>query len=733
MKNRLGFGIALAALLASPALTGTAGAAQAQTHNCDFCHDVHGGVTSGTSALNRNADIELMCVTCHGDGGIGYTIGPNDTTAVSTITAAVHDHPNYTTYPAVSCWQCHGHGSDAGSNLSLIRSSIDLAQGGTGTVTFTANASGSDFTGAEGICTVCHTEPGPAANSAAPGHQSAACSSCHQHSDGFPTVEGGLDCTVCHSSEQLAGGHAHPARRNVSGTGGDFERASNHLTGAYGAEDCEVCHDQVASHDTDTNGVLLFDHTSAAAASISITHGVDPALNATEAAKLETFCLGCHANQSADNTGVTFPAGSSASAPFSGLVPIPAVDGDLGNLWNDGTSSAHQIAPSISGGCYGDGAFGCHGNGHGSQYSQLRVTGPTVEDTCVNCHDSGTGTATKLIDMTTYNASSHGTSGAIQDCADCHAVHGSGKSKLFTPDDGVLNGTTLYEQEEGFCFTCHDGGTASTDILSQFNTAINWTQTTWGAGGISTFNDRHDVSHDASSVSGAKIECVACHNAHGDNSTQQYNPDPDPDNAAPTWTLQTDLSAFCVDCHDGTLPTGVQDHTEGPMTDVGSLWASTNCTNGDGHGECLATASFRDPVPDETGTFITNPWFEGVEALPCEVCHRAHPKTAAEWGVTGHQYDFFSLQDSVPQRDTDLSDGTFDPPGYLQFYWEGTMRDPPVGPTWEYSMSEDGGSATVDDPNAGGYFCNSCHVENSMDSRDTCGSGTNCHSHGGKF
>ena len=109
---------------------------------------------------------------------------------------------------------------------------------------------------------------------------------------------------------------------------------------------------------------------------------------------------------------------------------------------------------------------------------------------CVSCHDSDGATvyATSLIpfsdgltrpfvDETEWYASSHKGSGSAE-CADCHEVHGSEKVNLFTPGDLAPDPTTKTEEEEGFCFSCHDsGGPASFDLATDFALPINWVQT----------------------------------------------------------------------------------------------------------------------------------------------------------------------------------------------------------------------------------------------------------------
>ena len=367
------------------------------------------------------------------------------------------------------------------------------------------------------------------------------------------------------------------------------------------------------------------------------------------------------------------------------------------------------------------------------------VTDPSVlTPFCLSCHDvdGGVGGDTSpfsdgivrpLIDETAWNVSSHKTSTSA-DCADCHEVHGSQKVKLLRPGSVVPNATTKVEQEEGFCFQCHkSGGPASTNIQAQFDPAtINWAEGSWGEQNITTFNDRHDVQHEASSVSGAKIECVNCHRPHADNATLKYNPDPDPASAAVTWTGQTTMDRFCVDCHDNTFPPGVQGYTAGAMVDVATAY-----TGNDSHGVPTTTGALHNAfvLVEKTrgagGTkasgaldSIPNPWVS-PSLMQCAQCHRPHPKTAAQWPGTV-KFDFFSLQDTVRHPD-----------GRGIAYWQvaGSGMSTYIQEYWDYGLSEDSG---VTEANAGGWYCNVCHDRRGMNGNNTCGS-SGCHRHGGKL
>ncbi|NIQ59679.1 MAG: hypothetical protein GWN85_41345, partial [Gemmatimonadetes bacterium] len=162
--------------------------------------------------------------------------------------------------------------------------------------------------------------------------------------------------------------------------------------------------------------------------------------------------------------------------------------------------------------------------------------------------------------------------------------------------DLVATAPGLEEEEEGFCTNCHDAdGPAATDIAADFAFTINWVDQAVGEQDLTTLNDRHDVQYAASSVSGAKVECADCHNPHVATAAQPWTSDPDPANT-PTLAGQgfTPYSEFCLDCHDGTLPAGVLDHTGGPMTNIDVAFSAAS--KKDRHGLNAAKSTNLDPA-----------------------------------------------------------------------------------------------------------------------------------------
>ena len=148
---------------------------------------MHGG---GYSQLTTAATAEAVCLSCHDDGEPITYDGPNGTVTVPKQ-SAVHDNPARTGDPT-SCWDCHDHEGSAGTNLFMIPSLREnLPQGGSATITFTANTTQAHFTGTEGVCYVCHTDVATQ-NTGFAGHNGPdVCTNCHSHDGGFQGAGGG--------------------------------------------------------------------------------------------------------------------------------------------------------------------------------------------------------------------------------------------------------------------------------------------------------------------------------------------------------------------------------------------------------------------------------------------------------------------------------------------------------------------------------------------------------------
>ena len=170
---------------------------------------------------------------------------------------------------------------------------------------------------------------------------------------------------------------------------------------------------------------------------------------------------------------------------------------------------------------------------------------------CLSCHDSdgahGDTTPFSTEDRTvpdiqgtnTWSQPAHNTGyGCMGDgvTSGCHATaHGSNLQGLLSPSNGS-SGPDKAIQEEGFCYTCHDGSPAP-DVQSEFVRA-----------------SRHDVDDDDQAANLSAIECSNCHNPHRNTAAEPLS---DPDGIYNLWPASAGDRDFCLRCHDGTPPTDV--------------------------------------------------------------------------------------------------------------------------------------------------------------------------------
>jgi hypothetical protein len=323
-----------------------------------------------------------------------------------------------------------------------------------------------------------------------------------------------------------------------------------------------------------------------------------------------------------------------------------------------------------------------------------------LEPFCLNCHDANgaagdtipfsDGIPRPKIDATAWPAASHSTTASIpagcygNGASGCHATgHGSQKADLLGPPSTAATAPALAEEQEGFCFNCHDsGGPAATDIATLFGATVLWVPAPVGDAGNLNLNDRHDVQHAAQTQSGAKIECSDCHDPHSATAAQPWKTDPDPNDGRVPGTGQvmagvTKLSEFCLDCHDGSYPSTVV----GPTTALTNV-RTTHTTDAMGAG------------PSNASLKAGYGWASG-DTMDCASCHDPHVST-----------NLFHAVPTVLSKD-------------------GTTPVPSDGGA--YSLTDN----SVKSPPVNGYdWCNTCHTNSMGDKKDNCFA---CHFHGTRW
>jgi predicted CXXCH cytochrome family protein len=596
-------------------LLGAPAVALNPSHQCSSCHNLHGG--KGTALLNEEV-VEVLCLTCHGPGGI------------STLKAGVHANGPGSSHPAFehTCMDCHTPHSDPpnwldGTNVKLVGRHLDgswpwtariqTPNSGLREVVFESRGSGlgqptlhsfadndEDGNGIfDGVCETCHTQTSHHRNDTADAthYTGATCSSCHTHDTGFVPTSG--SCSDCHSAAQ-------GSRRAVIG---EFARASHHLQSAPPDDgDCVVCH-EMTQHQQGRVRLLNVDDPGNPLAVIALAG--DPGTDPAEAVKLEAFCLACH---DADAAGGATPFGD-------GLMP-PEIDAAL---W---AGASHPTAALT---CYGDGqSFGCHATGHGSD-----------------------------------------------------------KRAMLAPADVAPVPPANAEEEEGFCFACHDAdGPAASDVRSRFELPVRWVTAPAGDLDNLNLNDRHDVQFAAQSISGARVECTDCHDPHSASPWAPLRPDPDPTDGRVPGTGDVLAGAdfrteWCLDCHDGSMPATVTPPAVA-LADVRSAFQAD-----DAHG-----------LPGGRPTLRPGYGWAEDDQLACTDCHANRH--------AGDRTNLFGLADTVWSRD-------------------GTLPVPDDDGGFLYELTDNG----IALPASNGYmWCNTCHTGSMGAAKDNC---FTCHYHGRRF
>jgi predicted CXXCH cytochrome family protein len=618
------------------------------------------------------ADLTAFCQNCHdGDGAtrLGGAAMTPFSGGTNPATVGTHSNTNFGSAVEASfqvgCVQCHeSHGS---SNLSTVKATVLVAPGTTsGSVVFTALTGADSFDEDSGdgsdiddICVTCHI------NASNPGN---------------PMTD-------------------HDGGDHTGGTLGTDERG----------KDCGGCH----PHDQDDDPLTL--------------DGFMPSGGS---------CVGCHKQttgaiprrQIVDSNGDGTGSGGDfmrSSHHVAGLIPTDA-DCEVCHEQTQHMAGTVRLFNADNAGT----VYALDGTNDDVDY----------EDHCLSCHD-GDGAlkeATPLapfsdalapptIDTAAWALASHDTAAGVGSCVSCHDNgHGSNKASLLAPwgytSDGDPDDPLM--EEERFCYNCHSSagyplsGTASTDIAAVFAPATNWSNAVVGTNALVNLNDRHDIAATDQATSASVIECVDCHDPHVATAASPLIADPDPtDGRTPGSVYFTGadfISDWCLDCHDGSYPSGVVDgHVDNKaafqgLVNVLTLWDGDN-NKDDSHGVRVgSTGSITEDGPPDT-----DGWTTTVVAL-CFDCHTYHVSGNTPMAPAGGDTNLFHLKNPV-RNQYDTADLTTNAPAGL-----GTLN---------YELSKV--DAFVSDQVNGYSWCNTCHDGAQMKSGDpNC---TNCHMHGSRY
>ncbi len=541
------FGLTLTDVTLTSANGGPHGSYTATTDSCASCHRSH---TAGASQLLVSAT-PGFCLTCHGATGLGADTNVEDGLYLE------RDSVTESPLEGVASRGLRGGGfvnaqmdtdQDGVFGSAPVTSSHDSSSTtiwGNGAI-----GSGAGTTGMNISCTNCHDPHGNSnyrilrpipLGSGAPGgvfvpevsptiYSVTSATNDYKGESYSNFLELSQWCSQCHTRYHASSGSGHT-------DSGDSIFAYRHPTDVVGCMTCHVAHGST-SHMTGYAGN-----------NISFPDGSTAATNDERSSLLRQderlICYGCHVN--------------SASGKVS--------DGSCQKCHNQPQGARRQIVDTggdfalahhhVNGIVQDTDCVRCHEVGaHTSGTVNLKNadSGATIsfssnfalEPFCLSCHDANgaSGEApfsdsviSPIIDQTAWASASHkiGTN-APQTCyGDCHQKgHASGLDNLLNPWTGTP-GVNNVNQEEGFCFTCHDlNGPAATNIQAEFSLL-----------------SQHNIS--PTDPVGEFMECTTCHNPHLANGTYKLA---NPDTGATTiWTgTQED---FCLTCHDGAPPVGI--------------------------------------------------------------------------------------------------------------------------------------------------------------------------------
>ncbi|MDH3366373.1 MAG: cytochrome c3 family protein [Gemmatimonadota bacterium] len=416
------------------------------------------------------------------------------------------------------------------------------------------------------------------------------CLSCHD--DGAPptyngetvpkgvAVHAGTDhaaadttsCIDCHDHEGEAGGNLAliPRQLNSRYTGlktvvFTARAGANSFADGNTAYDgvCEVCHTQTKYHvDHAVTPDTARIHNAGATCTVCHTH--------TSGFQPSGGCTVCHSTAQDNGDGVPIGGRRAIVSEFgrsSHHVQVTPAD----SVPDADCTTCHDLAQHQQGSVRlknADNAgivYALTGDPATNSNEAAKLT-----DFCLSCHDADAaggstpfsdGQTPPVIDNVFWVASSHEQSAPIVGCYGdglfgCHATgHGSAQQSLLAPAGTAPTPPANAEEEEAFCYVCHDAnGPASTNVQGEFAKGTN----------TSTRTYHHPVndSEQATTGTGRAVECVDCHNPHQATSTNRVKGVTGIDLAGnpvgPGTANPRDPGAYevCLKCHGDTFLSG---------------------------------------------------------------------------------------------------------------------------------------------------------------------------------
>jgi predicted CXXCH cytochrome family protein len=587
--------------------------------DCKNCHNVHGTAykydetVANFDPTSTGNDEFALCFTCH-DGTKGTDIKSlYPASAGGTSVNARSGHRIVTSVAgaklaagdALPCYDCHNpHGSGSAYSLQVrdigdSAGEIDLSTAG----------------GVRNFCFACH-----ATADTTEGWSGSAWAAV-----GTTTVEGfrrdGSDASVM-KLPNVTGHRKADAQSCYSCHGGPTSSSSANVhnpTGGVsaGGSDCYACHGEYQLNMEDGLGSAVGGNRA-----LSYHHVLGSATNEGDKAfaagsyptsATDVYCMSCHVDHDKFNSAkasnlrpdiaTTNPAGAATdynSTSNSGVCTACHVTSlTKQNPGTDQKSDGSTATPKIVAG----GAANQFGASAHDYYATSTFEAGTFSANCSKCHNDEQGKA-------------------FQTSANTFGTHWSATRRVVSAFGGTQNDPL----QEAHCYECHS---RQSDGLKTTNLQDNYGATAMTAASERVYAQFGLASkHPVVAAGGDSVECESCHNPHVVTATTGKVTDPENGYNTIAYATDANQAAFCLKCHDGSLPSyAVNGTTYVPYTVTQANTAINNKVD-------TAMAS----KGHWTDSSAAGGSISAAETVSCAECHDNHgsaaPKLLGAYDIT---------------------------------------------------------------------------------------------------
>jgi|GEM_PF-1068273 len=602
--------------------------------DCKVCHDVHGTqYTYDETRMQFESSNFTLCFDCHDTDGpaarnikVFYPVSVGGT-GTGTGHAILTSAGNLTAGDGLPCYDCHNpHGNQNSAYGLLVITEITagtpIVIGDAANEIKMSPTEQATANNVRNFCFSCHTtaDTGKGWNGTALVAVDAAATfegisrttyddaaglvlrlpNIGAHREGATTQS----CYTCHGNDySTTGQNVHNPSGGIS-TGGD---------------DCYTCHGAYQSPMEDDQGAKT------GATNGTVFHHVlgasDGSLDGDKAfvgvanyptSKSDLYCMSCHVDHNLFNS-----PGRDVAAnlrPNLGNAPTAGVNYDWGGASNTGVcTQCHSTSLTKSGAAekaqdgrtatpiIGDAGYAASAHQYAATSTFASDPTPAFNANCSKCHNDE---LTKDFQSSTYT----------------FGTHASASQHILS----ALGGTVGGGLQEEHCYRCHSRTTDGLAGTKKGTAGRDW----YNATAMSAASERVYAQfqltskHPVEAAGGDSVECESCHNAHVVTSGTTKVTDPDDGYTLYTYTDVTNQPAYCLKCHDGSLPSAFID---------GTKYVPYSVTQADTTGNNMSANAAR-------GHWSTTGSISAGERVSCAICHDNHgsqfPKLLGAYDMT---------------------------------------------------------------------------------------------------